>query len=328
MIEWRYALIFIGRLSQSLLLGGDLEVGFRRSTNISSHVQPFIRQIVQPPNHFPMQISTTTTLNNNVQMPWLGLGVYKSAEGDEALQAIDAAFKAGYRHIDTAKIYNNEKSVGEAVRTSNIPRADIFVTTKLWNTDHGYDNTLRAFDDSLKRLDIDYIDLYLVHFPVRDIRQETWKAMERIAEGGHCKAIGVSNYLHNHLEELLGSCNIVPAVNQLELSPYCFRDRQATVDVCRKNNIRLEAYSPLTRTVKFDDPALVSIANKYGKTPAQILIRWALEEEIVVIPKSSNPTRIQQNADVFDFSITKEDMEKLNGLNENLLVCWDPAKEP
>ncbi len=275
-----------------------------------------------------LKINSTTTLNNGVEMPWLGLGVYRSTEGEEALKAIDAAFQVGYRHIDTAKIYNNEKSVGEAVRNSNIPRSDIFVTTKLWNDDHGYDNTLRAFEESLKRLDIEYIDLYLVHFPVRDIRKETWKAMERIAEEGHCKAIGVSNYLSNHLEELLAACNIVPTVNQLELSPYCFRDRQSTVDLCRQHDIRLEAYSPLTRTVKFDDPALLSIAEKYAKTPAQILIRWALEEEVVVIPKSSNPIRIQQNADVFDFSISKEDMETLNSLNENFLVCWDPSREP
>ncbi len=275
-----------------------------------------------------LKIDSRIKLNNGVDMPLFGLGVYLSSEGDECINAINWALDTGYRSIDTASFYNNETSVGKAVRESSIPREDIFVTTKLWNSDHGYDNTLRAFDKSIKLLGLDQVDLYLVHYPVQDIRKETWKAMERIAESGACRAIGVSNYLTNHLEELLASCNIPPTVNQIELSPYCFQSRMDTVALCRQNNIAVEAYSPLVRTKVFDDPKLVTIAERYSKTPAQILLRWALQENIIIIPKSSNQERIEQNADLFDFQLSTEDMDLLNSFDKNLLVCWDPSITP
>ncbi len=273
----------------------------------------------------PLKIDTRITLNNNTKIPLFGLGVYLSSEGQQCKNAINSALDAGYRLIDTASFYDNEESVGEVIRESNIPRAEIFVTSKLWNSDHGYDNTLRAFDKSMDRLGLDYMDLYLVHYPVAGIRQETWKAMEKIAASGKCKAIGVSNYLTNHLQELLSNCNIPPAVNQIEMSPFCYRSRIDTVNLCRENNILVQAYSPLVRMRRNEHPGLVKLANTHGKTVPQILIRWALQHGIPAIPKSSNPSRILQNADVFDFELSDEDMEILDGFDEGFIVCWDPS---
>ncbi len=275
-----------------------------------------------------MKIDSTITLNNGVKVPLFGLGVYLTKEGSECYNAVKTALDLGYRHFDTASFYENEESVGRAVRDSSVDRSEIFVTTKLWNADHGFDETLKAFERSLKKLDLGYIDLFLVHYPVQHKRLDTWKAMEKILESGNCKAIGVSNYLAHHMTELLKNCNITPAVNQIELSPYCFESRADIVNLCRANNIAVEAYSPLVRTKRFDDPKLIEIAKRYGKTPAQILIRWALQENIIVIPKSSNPKRIQENADVFDFSISATDMDSINAFDENLIVCWDPMKTP
>ncbi|MEM9919402.1 MAG: aldo/keto reductase [Bacteroidota bacterium] len=273
-----------------------------------------------------LQIDTRRPLVNQYSMPLFGLGVYLSKEGDECYHAVQAALAQGYRLIDTASFYENEESVGRAVRESGIPREEIFVTTKVWNDDHGYDATLRAFDKSMKELALDYVDLYLVHYPVSGKRLDTWKAMERIAEGGRCKAIGVSNYFVKHLEELYQHCHIPPTVNQIELSPYCFESRIDTVSFCRDKGIIVQAYSPLVRTQVFNDPPLVALAQKYDKTAAQILIRWALQENISVIPKSSNPKRIRANADVFDFHLSDEDMRHLKSLDKNLFVCWDPAE--
>ena len=275
-----------------------------------------------------MQIDTTTILNNGIIMPLFGLGVYLSEEGTECYNAVQTALDLGYRHFDTASFYDNEKSLGKAIRDHSVDRSEIFVTTKLWNADHGYDKTLSAFEKSLKNLDLDYIDLFLIHYPVENIRMETWKAMEKILESGDCKSIGVSNYMTHHMEELLANCNIPPAVNQFELSPYCYQSRADIVSLCRENNIAVEAYSPLVRTKRFDDPKLLAFAKKYGKTPAQILIRWALQENIIVIPKSSNPIRIKENADIFDFSISETDMELINNFDENLIVCWNPMETP
>lgn len=276
-----------------------------------------------------LKIDTTTSLNNGKEMPLFGLGVYQVEEkGDSCYNAVRWALDAGYRSIDTAKLYANESAVGRAVRDSGIPRDQVFVTTKLWNTDHGYDNTLKAYDKSLTTLDLDYIDLYLVHYPVFGPRLETWKAMEEISQLSSCHAIGVSNYMPQHMNELLANCTIPPAVNQIELSPYNFKYRNEIVTLCRSNNIQLEAYCPLTRAKKLADPKLVVMAQKYGKTTAQILVRWALEEQIVVIPKSSNKGRIEENANVFDFEISEEDMETLNGFDEQLITSWDPTDAP
>jgi len=275
-----------------------------------------------------MTINSTITLNNGVPIPRLGLGVFRSQAGKTTRNAVFHALEAGYRHIDTAKIYGNEPSVGQAVRESGIPRSDIFVTTKLWNSDHGYDATLRACDESLTKLGFNAVDLYLVHWPVKELPLETWRAMETLLAEGKARAIGVSNYMVRHLEELLDQCNVVPAVNQIELSPYNYLYRKEVVDLCRANGIHIEAYSPLTKAQKLNDPKLVKLAQKYGKTAAQILIRWVLQQDMIVLPKSTNPERIRQNGDVFDFTISGEDVAYLESFNENLVTGWDPTNAP
>lgn len=263
-------------------------------------------------------------LNNGFEIPQFGLGVYLTKSGQECINAVTWALEAGYRHIDTARIYGNEKEVGEAVRSSGIKREDIFITTKLWNDDHGYDNALKAFDKSLKTLNTDYIDLYLIHWPVKDKRKESWKALEKIYESGYCKSIGVSNYMIIHLEELFSNANIIPVINQVEFSPYNYQ--KDLLDFCNKNKIILEAYSPLTRMKKLDDVNVLKIAKKHNKTVPQVLIRWAIEKEIVIIPKSARKERIIENANVFDFELDKSDMEVLNNLDEGFRVSWDPTK--
>jgi diketogulonate reductase-like aldo/keto reductase len=258
----------------------------------------------------------------------LGLGLYLSHSGGMAYNAIHCALKSGYRHFDTAKFYANEQDVGQAIRESDIPRENIFVTTKLWNDDHGYDSNLQALDNSLERMQLDYVDLYLIHWPVQELRLESWRAMEKALADRKVRAIGVSNYMTRHLEELLDNYKIIPAINQIELSPFNYLSRIDTIDFCLENNIVIEAYSPLTKGYKLGDPNLVEIAGKYHKTTAQILIRWALEHQFVVIPKSSNENRIKENIDVFDFSIAEEDMTYLDGLNVNLATSWDPTNAP
>lgn len=262
-------------------------------------------------------------MNNGVEIPQFGLGVYLTKSGNECTNAVTWALETGYRHIDTARIYGNEKEVGEAVRNSGIKRKEIFITTKLWNDDHGYENALKAFDKSLKVLNIDFIDLYLIHWPVKEKRKESWKALEKISESGYCKSIGVSNYMIPHLEELFSYANIIPTINQVEFSPYNYQ--KELLDFCNKNKIVLEAYSPLTRMKKLDDPKVLQISKKHNKTIAQVLIRWAIEHEIVVIPKSAHKERIIENADVFDLVLDKSDMKVLNDLDEGFRVSWDPT---
>ena len=263
-------------------------------------------------------------MNNGVEIPQFGLGVYLTKSGTECINAVTWALEAGYRHIDTAKAYHNEKEVGEAVRASGIKREEIFITTKLWNNDHGYETTLKAFDTSLKTLNTKYIDLYLIHWPVKDKRKDSWKALEKIYESGYCRSIGVSNYMINHLEELFSYANVIPVINQVEFSPYNYQ--KDLLDVCNKNKIILEAYSPLTRMEKLTDTKLVAIAKKHSKTAAQVLIRWAIEHDIVVIPKSARKKRIIENADIFNFSLDKSDMKILDDLDEGFRVAWDPTK--
>lgn len=265
-------------------------------------------------------------LNNGVNIPALGLGVYQAESGRETERAVLDALDLGYRHIDTAKAYGNEKDVGRAIKKSGIPREEVFITTKLWNTDHGYDQTKRAFDESRSDLGVDYIDLYLIHWPVEGLRGESWRAMVELLERGDCRSIGVSNYTINHLEELLASSSIVPAVNQVEFSPFLYQ--RELLRFCRQKGIQLEAYSPLTQGKRLDHPTLVALARKHGKTPAQILIRWAIEHDLVVIPKSVRRSRIEENADVFDFSIVREDMALLDSLDEGFRTCWDPTDAP
>jgi methylglyoxal/glyoxal reductase len=275
-----------------------------------------------------MDIHTTYTLNNNTRIPVIGLGVFRNPSGKSTHNAVRYALEKGYRHIDTAKIYANEYDVGTAVKQSDIKREDIFITTKLWNSDQGYHNTLRAMDESLSNLQIDYVDLFLMHWPVQGLRLESWRAMEEIVSAGKAKAIGISNFLVPHVTELLDNCKIVPAVNQIELSPYNYLYRKDTIDFCTDHNILIEAYSPLTKGFKLQDKKLMEVAEKYHKTPAQILIRWALEHEFVVLPKSEKENRIKENCSVFDFQISGNDMQLLDNFNENLVTGWDPTDAP
>lgn len=260
-------------------------------------------------------------LNNGIQIPLLGLGVY-DMHGKEAVNAISDALKIGYRLIDTAEMYNNEEAVGESVAQSGIPRGEIFITSKVNNTSQGYDETLKAFDNTLKKLAVDYLDLYLIHWPIRDKRKETWKAIEKIYAEGRVKAIGTGNYLLPFLKELESYANIIPAVNQIEFSPYLFLKNE--LDYCNKNNIQLQAYTPLLRGKRFGDPKLVSVAKKYGKTPAQIILRWAIQQGISSIPKSSNTNRLKENFDIFNFNIDMDDIQLISSFDEQLRIIDDP----
>ena len=270
-----------------------------------------------------------TTLNNGVEMPLLGLGVY-DMYGKDAEQAVSWALEMGYRLIDTAAMYNNEKEIGNAIRASGIPREEIFLTTKVHNDDQGFDKTLKAFDASLKKLGCDYIDLYLVHWPLSKTRRETWKALEslysstskgRTTEGG-VRAIGVANYLESFLKELETYSEIVPAINQVEFSPYLYL--KDLLQLCQSKQIQLQAYTPLVRGERMKDAKLVALAEKYDKTPAQIILRWALQHGVSTIPKSASEHRLRENFDVFNFNINEEDMFKMNSFNENLRIVEDP----
>lgn len=273
-----------------------------------------------------LKIDSKVKLNNGVEMPIFGLGTFQAQSGKEARDAVLHALQVGYRHIDTASMYGNEEDVGAAIRESGIPREEIFVTTKLWNSDHGYDNGLAAFEKSRRRLRLSYVDLYLIHWPVQDLRKETWRALETLLKEGKCRAIGVSNYMIRHLEELMDSSSTIPVVNQVEFSPYLYQ--KDLLEFCRKHDIQLEAYSPLTKGHKLNDPKLGRIASKYSKSPAQILIRWVLQHEMVVIPKSSRKERITENAGVFDFTISPEDMRALDLFDQGLRTSWDPSTAP
>ncbi len=270
-----------------------------------------------------MDIHSTRTLHNGVQIPLLGLGTWQILSGPQAENVVGWALESGYRHIDTAAAYDNEQSVGRAIERSSIPHNELFVTTKLWNTDHLIAE--KAFATSLKKLNLSYVDLYLVHYPISQTRIQAWKSLEKIAKTGQARAIGVSNFTVSHLKELLEQCEIVPAVNQVEFSPFLFQ--KELLEYCQKNKIQLTAYSPLTRGLRLDDDRLLDLADRYRKTPAQLLIRWAIQHEIVVIPKSSQKGRIIENGNVFDFSLTAKHMDVLDNFNENFRVCWDPTKE-
>ena len=269
-----------------------------------------------------MDIKTTVALNNGTKIPALGLGTWQVSAKSCEKAALDA-LNAGYRHIDTAAAYENERGVGNAIKKSGISRKDIFITTKLWNDDHG--NPQKAFNESLKKLQLDYVDLYLMHFPVPE-RNKSWKILERIYKEGKAKAIGVSNFTIRHLKQLLEKADIVPAVNQVEFHPYLYQ--KELLDFCNENKIKIEAYSPLTHGIKLKDPKLAEIANKYKKSTAQILIRWGLQHNLIVIPKSTKKERIIENCSVFDFSILEEDMKTLDSFNEGLRTCWDPTNAP
>lgn len=262
-------------------------------------------------------------LNNGVKMPWLGLGVYKVREGSEVINAVKDAIAAGYRSIDTAAFYRNEKGVGQAVRESGIPREELFITTKVWNNDQGYEETLRAFEQSRKKLGLEYIDLYLVHWAVLDKYRETWKALIHLYQEGVVKAIGVSNHQIPHLRQIIDDTGVVPAVNQVECHPLL--SQKDLLAFCCLHGIRLQAWSPLIRG-KLDNKVLLELATKYGKTPAQIVLRWDIQNQIVIIPKSVHNERIIENSQIFDFQLSPEDMQRIDGLNKNKRLGPDPDK--
>lgn len=278
------------------------------------------------PTPAALDVTTATVpLTSGTSIPQVGLGVWQSAQGAETQDAVRAAIELGYRHVDTARVYRNEADVGAAVRAADVPRDQVFVTTKLWNDDHGYDAARRALDKSLARLGLDYVDLYLVHWPVAGKRKESWRALEQAFADGKARAIGVSNYLVPHLRELLDHAKVPPHVNQIELTP--FLQRRDTRALCAEHRIVVEAYSPLTRGERFDHRVVRAIAAEVGRSPAQVLLRWGIQHGHVVLPKSVNRARIRENAAVFDFALTPDAMARLDGLEENLATGWDPADQ-
>ena len=269
------------------------------------------------PTHTPHSL----TLANDTPIPILGLGVWKAEDGNEVKNAVTWALEAGYRSIDTAAIYGNEEGVGAALNASAVKRSDVFLTTKIWNEDLRNDNVEQAFEASLKRLNQDYVDLLLIHWPVSGQYKNAWKHFERFYEQGRAKAIGVSNFMPEHLEDLLDSAIIKPMLNQIEFHPYL--QQKPTVDLCRKAGILVEAWSPLMQG-SMDDPVLSSLAKKHGKSNAQIILRWDIQKEVITIPKSTNQGRIQENFNVFDFELSAEDVAQIDGLERNHRFGPDP----
>lgn len=271
-----------------------------------------------------MDIKSTLTLSNQVKIPRLGLGVFKSPPGDETYNAVRFALEAGYRHIDTATIYGNEESVGQAVKESGIPREEIFITTKLWNEDMRQDRQEEAFHESLQRLQTDYIDLYLIHWPVKDKYVSSWKIMEKLYKAGKIRAIGVSNFKSHHFEELEKQAEIMPVINQIELHPMFTQEE--VVEYFVKRNIHIESWSPLGRGAYFDDPILTALAEAKNTTVAAIILRWHLEKGYVVIPKSVHKDRIISNSQLYDFALTPEELKKIDSLNKDWRMGSDPDK--
>lgn len=267
-------------------------------------------------------IQSATELHNGVKMPVLGLGVYKADNGREVIQAIHDAFEAGYRHIDTASFYENEKGVGEAIRSSGINRDEIFVTTKVWNDDQGFDATIKAFDLSLSKLQTDYVDLYLIHWPVPGKFFETWKALEQLYKQGKVRAIGVSNFLIHHLQEVITRSQIKPMVVQNEFHPRLVQ--QPLLDFCQKNEIQYEAWSPLMRGRILQNAILEKIGRKHGITPAQVVLRWDLQKGVVTIPKSVHKERIKENADIFNFTLSEQEVREIDSLETAERTGADP----
>jgi len=265
-------------------------------------------------------------LNNGVRMPQLGFGVWKIPD-DQVSQVLEKAFEIGYRSVDTARIYKNEEGVGRAVAESGIPREELFITTKVWNSDQGYENTLKAFEASLQRLGLDYVDLYLIHWPTPKYDQyvETYKALEKLYKDGRVRAIGVSNFDIDHLERILNECEVVPAVNQVECHPYL--QQKELKAFCKKHGIAVEAYSPLMNGKDaLQDEVILKIAKKYGKTPAQVILRWHLQEGVIAIPRTVTPSRMEENFRVFDFELSEEDMKEIAALDRNVRVNAVPSE--
>ena len=257
----------------------------------------------------------TVFLNNDREMPLLGLGVYKLPDDVQAEAAVTSAISAGYRMIDTASVYKNEESVGRAIAKCGVPRKDLFITSKIWNNAQRLGDVQGAFSRSLDRLKVSYVDLYLIHWPVPGCYLSTWKELEKIQQSGRALSIGVSNFEIRHLEELAKISNVVPAVNQIECHPLCYP--KELIDYCQSRGIQIQAYAPLARGAYLDNDVMCVLGTKYGRTPAQIGLRWAVQKGISVIPKSSHPDRIQSNSQIFDFTIEQEDMDILDTLNQD-----------
>jgi diketogulonate reductase-like aldo/keto reductase len=264
-------------------------------------------------------------LNTGTSIPQVGLGVWQSPKGATTQNAVRAALRLGYGHVDTARIYGNERDVGEGIRASGLPREQVFVTTKLWNEDQGYDSALRAFDASLERLGLDYVDLYLIHWPVTGRRLDSWRALEHIFAERRARAIGVSNFLVPHLDELLAHAKVVPAVNQIEVHP--FLQHTETRALCGEKGIVVEAYSPLTHGERMSDPTVTQVAEKVKRTNAQVLLRWGIQHGMVVLPKSVNEGRIAENVAVFDFELDVASMRMLDALEAGAATGWDPRSQ-
>jgi diketogulonate reductase-like aldo/keto reductase len=271
-------------------------------------------------------LQDTTTLHNGVKMPWFGLGVFKVEEGQELVNAVKTAIKLGYRSIDTAAIYENEEGVGQGIREgiaeAGIAREELFVTSKVWNADLGYELTISAYETSLARLGLDYLDLYLIHWPVENKYKEAWRALESLYKEGKIKAIGVSNFQIHHLKNLMKDGEVKPMVNQVEYHPRL--TQKELQSFCREQEIQLEAWSPLMQGQLLDQPLLKELADKYNKSIPQIILRWDLQTGVITIPKSTKEHRIAENAAIFDFELTKEDMELIHGLNKDQRVGPDP----
>jgi methylglyoxal/glyoxal reductase len=273
-----------------------------------------------------LSLASTLALSSGVSIPRLGLGVFRSTPGVETVTAVRAALELGYRHIDTARIYANERDVGEAIRSSEVPRSEVFVTSKLWNTDQGYENAIRSCRESLRLLGLAHLDLYLLHWPVEGLRNDSWRALVTLREDGLCRTIGVSNFMIRHIRELAGRVGVVPEVNQIEMSPF-LQQRQLRA-FCDEHRIVVEAYSPLTKGRRLEHPVVRHIAMQHGKTPAQVLIRWCLEKNVVALPKSSRREHLKENTEVFDFALTAADLQALDALEEDLHTGWDPSPVP
>ena len=269
-----------------------------------------------------LSLSTTAALANGVNMPRVGLGVFKVEKEEELITAVKAAIEIGYRSIDTAAIYGNEEWVGEAIRQSGCNREELFITSKVWNSDQGYEATLKAFNTSLEKMGLEYLDLYLIHWPVEGKYTETWRALEDLYKEGKIKAIGVSNFQISHLENLLKAAEVKPMINQIELHPKLAQTELRAF--AAKHNMHIEAWAPLMQGGLFENEVLTEMAEKHGKSIAQIVLRWHLQNGIIVIPKSTKPHRIEENADLFDFELSQQDMELIDSLNEDLRVGPDP----